>query len=64
MGVLEALARRAQGGSSLQRAVLCILFWPLLLALTYQPPLGGRKHRMLGPVLGGEREYAGLRRFS
>ena len=42
MGVLEALAGRARSGSLPQRLVLWGLFWPLLLALLYQPRSGAR----------------------
>jgi hypothetical protein len=42
MGVLEALAGRARSGSAPQRLVLWVLFWPLLLALRYQPRSGAR----------------------
>ena len=55
MGVLEALAWQAQTGSSLQRLVLWVLFWPLLLALIYQPASGVRKPHMARPVVGGSR---------
>jgi len=42
MGVLEVLAGRARNGSLPQRLVLWGLFWPLLLALLYQPRSGAR----------------------
>ena len=58
MEVLEALAGRAQGGSFLQRLVLWVLFWPLLLALIYQPASGVRKPHMARPVVGGSRRVA------
>ena len=42
---VEELSRRASQGSTLERAVLWFLFWPLLLALSFVGPSKGRDTR-------------------